>query len=128
MWRTKVSDTKDRDYEVGFSKPPKHTQFHKGRSGNPKGRARGSRNASTLLDEALSERVIVAENGRRRKVTKLEAVLTQLVNKAAQGDHRATRLLLEWTERLQLTDRTGKPLTLVQLLDAIGGISDEEEK
>jgi hypothetical protein len=55
-------------------------------------------------------------------------VLTQLVNKAAQGDHRATRLLLEWTERLQLTDRTGKPLTLVQLLDAIGGISDEEEK
>jgi hypothetical protein len=106
-----VSDTKDSDYDVGFGKPPKHTQFHKGRSGNPTGRARGSRNASTLLDEALSERVIVAENGRRRKVTKFEVVLTQLVNKAAQGEHRSTRLLLEWTERLQLTDRTGKPLT-----------------
>jgi hypothetical protein len=46
------------------------------------------------LDEALKERVIVSENGRRRKVTKLEAILKQLVNKAAQGDHRATRLLL----------------------------------
>jgi Family of unknown function (DUF5681) len=123
-----VSDTKDSNYEVGFGKPPKHTQFHKGRSGNPKGRARGSRNASTLLDEALRERVIVAENGRRRKVTKLEVVLTQLVNKAAQGDHSATRLLLEWTERLQLTDRAGKPLTLVQLLEAIEGISDEDEQ
>jgi hypothetical protein len=123
-----VSDTKDSDYDVGFGKPPKHTQFHKGRSGNPTGRARGSRNASTLLDEALSERVIVAENGRRRKVTKFEVVLTQLVNKAAQGEHRSTRLLLEWTERLQLTDRTGKPLTLVQLLEAIEGISDEDEK
>jgi hypothetical protein len=123
-----VSDTKDRDYEVGFGKPPQHTQFQKGHSGNPKGRARGSRNASTLLDEALSERVIVAENGRRRKVTKLEVVLTQLVNKAAQGEHRATRLLLEWTERLQLTDRTGQPITLVQLLEAIEGISDEDEK
>jgi hypothetical protein len=123
-----VSDTKDSDYEVGFGKPPKHTQFQKGHSGNPKGRARGSRNASTLLDEALSERIIVAENGRRRKVTKFEVVLTQLVNKAAQGEHRSTRLLLEWTERLQLTDRTGKPLTLVQLLEAIEGISDEDEK
>ena len=53
--------------------------------------------------------------------------MTQLVNKAAQGEHRA-RLLLEWTERLHLTDRTGQPLTLVQLLEAIEGLSDEDEK
>jgi Family of unknown function (DUF5681) len=82
------------DYEVGFGRPPKDTQFRKGHSGNPKGRPRGSRNASTLLDEALKERVIVSENGRRRSVTKLEAILKQLVNRAAQGDHRATQLLL----------------------------------
>jgi Family of unknown function (DUF5681) len=82
------------DHEDGYGKPPKRTQFRKGHSGNPKGRPRGSRNASTLLDEALKERVTVSENGRHRKVTKLEAILKQLVNKAAQGDHRATRLLL----------------------------------
>src|SRR5258708_4423322 len=87
-------EKKDSNCEVGFGKPPKHTRFRKGHSGNPKGRPRGSRNASTLLDEALKERVVVSENGRRRKVTKLEAILTQLVNKAAQGDHRATQLLL----------------------------------
>ena len=81
-------------YEVGFGRPPRHTQFQKGHSGNPKGRPRGSRNASTLLDEALQGRVVVSENGQRRTVTKLEAILTQLVNKAAQGDHRATQLLL----------------------------------
>jgi hypothetical protein len=46
------------------------------------------------LDEALKERVVVSENGRRRTVTKLEAIMTQLVNRAAQGDHRATQLLL----------------------------------
>jgi len=85
---------KDGDYEVGFGRPPKHTQFHKGRSGNPKGRPRGSRNASTLLDDALNERVIVNENGRRKTVTKLDAIMKQLVNRAAQGDHRATQLLL----------------------------------
>jgi Family of unknown function (DUF5681) len=83
------------DHECGYGKPPKHTQFRKGRSGNPKGRPLGSRNASTLLDEALKERVMVSENGgRRREITKLEAILKQLVNKAAQGDPRATRLLL----------------------------------
>jgi hypothetical protein len=89
-----MRDKDDGDYEVGFGKPPKPTRFRKGHSGNPKGRPRGSKNASSLLDEALKEQVIVSENGRRRKVTKLEAILTQLVNKAAQGDHRAAQLLL----------------------------------
>jgi hypothetical protein len=82
------------DYQVGFGKPPKESQYRKGQSGNPKGRPPGSRNASTLLDEALKERVVVSENGRRRAMTKLEAILKQLVNRAAQGDHRATQLLL----------------------------------
>ena len=118
----------DDDGVVGYQRPPRQSQFKPGRSGNPKGRPRGSRNASTLLDEALKERVTVSENGRRRKVTKLEVILKQLVNTAAKGDHRATRLLLEWTEKLELTDRSGKPLTLVQLLEAIGGLSDEGEK
>jgi hypothetical protein len=58
----------------------------------------------------------------------LEVVLTQLVTKAAQGEHRATRLLLEWTERLQLTDRSGQPLSLLQLLEAVEGVSDEGKK
>src|ERR1700722_14983477 len=89
-----MRDKKDADYEVGFGRPPKHTQFQKGRSGNPKGRRRGTRNASTLLDEALNELVIVTENGLRKKETKLDAIIQQLVNRAAQGDHRATQLLL----------------------------------
>ena len=82
------------DSDGGYGKPPKGTQFRKGRSGNPKGRPRGSRNSTSLLDEALKERVIISENGRRRRITKLEAILKQLVNKAARGDHRATQLLL----------------------------------
>jgi hypothetical protein len=88
------NDNEEGGYQTGYGKPPRNTRFQKGRSGNPKGRPRGSRNASTLLDEALKERVIVSENGRRKKITKLEAILTQLVNRAAGGDHRATQLLL----------------------------------
>jgi hypothetical protein len=31
-------------YEVGYCKPPRAHQWKRGQSGNPKGRARGSRN------------------------------------------------------------------------------------
>ncbi len=85
---------RDMDYEVGYGKPPRSTRFKKGRSGNPKGRPRGSKNSATLLNEALDEPVVVTENGRRKTITKKQAIVKQIVNKAAGGDHRAIQLLL----------------------------------
>ena len=96
------SDEK-RDYAVGYGKPPRHTRFEKGRSGNPKGRPSGSKNMSTLFTEALNETVIIAENGGRRKISKRQAIVKQIVNKAAKGDWRCTKLLLE------LPQETGSP-------------------
>ena len=83
-----------RDYLVGYGKPPLHTRFQKGRSGNPKGRPRGRKNMSTLLSDALNGSVIVVENGRRKKITKREAIVTQLVNKSASADLKATQIVL----------------------------------
>jgi hypothetical protein len=80
--------------EVGFGKPPTHTRFRKGVSGNPKGRPKGSRNLATVLARALEEKVVINENGRRRTVTKLDAAVKQLVNKAASGDLVAMRHLM----------------------------------
>jgi Family of unknown function (DUF5681) len=54
------------DYAIGYGKPPRHTQFKRGQSGNPKGRAKGSKNLATLIMSVLNERVIITENGRRR--------------------------------------------------------------
>jgi hypothetical protein len=89
-----MAKKRDAKYQVGYRKPPRRAQFKKGQSGNPKGRPRGSRNATTLLKEALNAQVIITENGHRRTITKKEAIVTQIVNKAASGDHRSIQLLL----------------------------------
>lgn len=70
---------------VGFCNPPKATRFKKGVSGNPAGRPRSRLNVATVFIKTLHEKVIVNERGRKRTVTKLEAALTQMVNKAASG-------------------------------------------
>jgi hypothetical protein len=83
------------DYEVGYGKPPRHTRFQKGQSGNPRGRPPGAKNLSTLLNEALDERVVVTDNGGRQRITKRQASFKQLVNEAAKGNFRALKLLVD---------------------------------
>jgi hypothetical protein len=83
------------NYDVGYGRPPVETQFKKGRSGNPTGRPKGSRGVSAVIAAALSEKVTVTENGKRHTITKLEAACKQVVNKAAGGDARSTKLMIE---------------------------------
>jgi Family of unknown function (DUF5681) len=86
-------------YEVGYGRPPKGGQFTKGKSGNPKGRPRGSKNLATIV--LRESRQPVRVNGPRgtRTVTKLEATVMQLGNRAAQGELRATREFLPLVQR-----------------------------
>ena len=89
------------DHEVGYRKPPRHTRFTKGQSGNPRGRPPGAKNLKTLLSDALNEFVIVSENGGRRKITKREAIVTQLVNRSASADFRAIKILLDMVRDIE---------------------------
>jgi hypothetical protein len=82
------------DDPVGYGRPPKHTQFAKGKSGNPKGRPKGSKNFSTLLHDELNVKIPITENGKRRKITKQEAMVKQLANKGAAGDLKAIPIVM----------------------------------
>ena len=79
--------------KVGYCNPPGHSRFKKGQSGNPQGRPKGTLNIATVLERALREKVVINENGRRKTVTKLEASIKQLTNKAASGELKALQLL-----------------------------------
>ena len=82
------------DYEVGYGKPPRHTRFKKGEaSANPRGRPR--KNLAASLIEGLNKKVVVTENGRRRKIAVREAITSQLINKSATADLRAIKMLLD---------------------------------
>ena len=85
----------DKDYEVGYGRPPKHTQFRKGQSGNSRGRRKGARGLKTDLSAELSERLEITENGKTLKLTKQRAMLKQLIAKAIKGDVRAISKLAD---------------------------------
>jgi len=93
-----------RDYAVGYGKPPVQTRFAKGRSGNPGGRPRG-KNLTTLLHEALAETVTIELGGRRRRVSKGEAIVARLVDAAIDANPRSQRLLLPLVLKLEIQGR-----------------------
>jgi hypothetical protein len=100
-----------RDYEVGYGKPPPHSRFKKGQSGNPWGRPPGAENLKTVLNQALNERVIVTENGRRRKISKFLAIIKQVVNQSAKADPRHTKILLDIIRAIECQGEPAPPAT-----------------
>lgn len=104
-----MADDDEREHKVGYRSPPLHSRFRPGHSGNPAGRPRHAKNASTLIGAVLAERIAVRENGRLRKVSKLEASLKQLANKAAGGDTRAILAVIALGQGLEARDGASAP-------------------
>src|SRR5215472_7060326 len=89
------------EYAPNYRKPPEHSRCRKGQSGNPRGRT--PKNLPALLAAALNEKVSVTENGKRRQITKREAVIAQLVNKSAAAELRATKMPIDVLRDIEKT-------------------------
>lgn len=85
----------NKEYEVGFGKPPKHSQFQPGKSGNPAGRPKKSKNLKTILLEQLTEEIQVKQNGTRKKMTTQEAIVKSTLHNALNGDRTSQFKILE---------------------------------
>src|SRR5260370_41296916 len=90
-----------RDYEIGYGRPPVGSRFKKGNNANPRGRPRKSKDLAAMLKRALDTPVMVVKNGARRRLTKREIVIEQLVDKCAGADLRATKILLDMLHKLE---------------------------
>ena len=83
-----------KDYEIGFKKPPKKTQFKKGATGNPKGRPKEVKNLKSVVRDEAYSKVVIKEDGKTRTVTKLEALIKRTMAKGLQGDNKAASTAL----------------------------------
>ena len=104
-----MDDRKDlevADYVVGYGRPPKATQFAPGKSGNPKGRPKGSRTVGAILQDILSQKIAVTENGKTRRIPTLEVMFRRIVNDAVRRDPVALKLLLPLIDRYAASPET----------------------
>ena len=99
---------RQKDYKVGYKRPPQHTQWKKGQCGNPKRQyKRAPKGTVALIDAAFEARIDIVENGASRRVSVFEAILLQLWCKEMAGDKRATTVQLKYHEFVANQDGPG---------------------
>ena len=90
-------------YTVGYGKPPIHTRFQRGQSGNPKGKKKGQKSLKAVVEKVFQEKVSIRTARGTRKVTKLDALVQKLMNDALTGDAKAVMHIVRLAKEAGLT-------------------------
>ena len=124
-----------RNSSVGYRRPPLHSQFKRGVSGNPKGRPKASRNRESLRKlfmEALTTKIGIRQNGRLRNLSKFKVGFVQMANKFASGDTRTIFDVIGELRRWELQDQKWYSATgiseekLAEIANKMAQLSDKE--
>lgn len=94
-----TKQTNGATYPIGYKRPPAHSRFKPGVSGNPSGRPKDSKNFKTLLNEILNEQISLQVGSNSRKVSKREAITRRLIIGALKGDSRDLQALFRLAEQ-----------------------------
>jgi hypothetical protein len=120
--------TEKSTYEVGYGKPPRHSRFKPGRSGNPKGRPKGAMGCKAIVERVLLTPHMVVEQGKPQQRTGLELVLLALRNRAMEGDGKAFWLFHELMERYGPRDAKLDGAFIFMRLGSLSPEEQEEER
>jgi len=116
------------DYQVGYGRPPMHSRFTPGRSGNPRGRPRKSKQLEDLIRQELDAKIAIKEGGREKHITKREALVKQLVNCAIKGDAKPLQLVLAHLEKhREVAPFVSTAADDAELLKAMAGTTDRKD-
>lgn len=88
-------DSAEPEDKVGYGHPPKKHRFKKGKSGNPKGRPKGTRNILTDLREVFAMPLYIETERGRRKVSTQFGLLLRLRSMALKDNLRALTHAIE---------------------------------
>jgi hypothetical protein len=91
-----IGPARHADYEIGYGKPPPHSRFKPGQTGNPKGRPKGSLNMATIVAKELARKIKVREAGRIRNFRANVLIARRQVNKALNGDLKSAEFLMRF--------------------------------
>ncbi len=109
------------DDKVGYCNPPKHSRFKPGQSGNARGRPRKNRSIEAMIKRELDSTVVLKEGGREIRMSKREALIKQLVNRAISGDQKPMQLVLAHLEKHKdIEPFTATEADDAELLKALG--------
>jgi hypothetical protein len=87
--KTALKSRPESDYEIGYRRPPTHSRFAPGQSGNAKGRPKGSQNLSSIVARLARQPMTVKEGGRPRRVSRFEALFLTIWAQAYKGNAKA---------------------------------------
>ena len=97
-------------YGTGYGRPPQHTRFRKGQSGNPKGRPRvdkasGFGSAYALTLKEAERRITVREGDKVNQISTIEAVHRAQSAAALKGNAYAQKHVIENYQRAEQARR-----------------------
>jgi Family of unknown function (DUF5681) len=98
------------DYSVGYARPPKHTQFTPGKSGNPRGRPKGRASLQDVVKDVLFEKMEVRIGEHTHKMTSVSALMRTAMNRALKGDHKFLMAVIAFIRMSGLSDIGGDAL------------------
>lgn len=107
--------SEDNEYNVGYGRPPKGSQFQKGTSGNSSGRPKQDPGIAAVFRKVSKQKVIANGPNGQQSISKLEASVTQLVNKAASGDLKAMKVLFQTASRFPELVKDPEPSIILEI-------------
>ena len=107
-----IPDEQGISREVGYKKPPMHSRWKKGQSGNPKGKPRNADELAEVVRELLAEKV--EDPATKKRHTKLKLMLSSMMTgKKADRVELLNRGWGKVKDELKISGDADEPLVIV---------------